>query len=403
MRTDVRAIRYISPRRVRAQRFARLAVAVGLIAGGLAGAPPAGAAAVWSMSSSPNPAGSINTTLSGVACPTTTSCFAVGRFTAGGVTKTLIEHWNGSGWGSMPSPNPGSATTSNLSGIACPSTKSCFAVGSYSTGGGQRTLVEHWNGSAWGFLTGANPSIATDASLTGVSCPNLKGCFAVGSYSTASSTNTLVEHWNGSEWGIQASPNPPGGAANLRSIACPSPKSCFAVGATATGSGIRAFAEHWNGTGWGFLTAANPSTATAATLTGVACREHQELFRGRQLLHDRGQQDARRALERQQLVDPDQCQPVVVELERRGVPEHEELFRGRQRFGQGPHRALERERLGDHLQPEPVGRRSTDTRSRARAHGSASRSGPTRRPSSGSAWRCATGSPARVGVSTRDR
>jgi hypothetical protein len=278
MQTDVRAIRHISPRRVRAHRFGRLAVAVGLIVGGLAGAQPAGAAAVWSMNSSPNPAGSISTTLTGVACPTTTNCFAVGRYTAGGFTKTLIEHWNGSGWGSMPSPNPGSAASSNLSGIACPSTKSCFAVGSYSVGGGQRTLVEHWNGSAWGFLTGANPSIATDASLTGVSCPNLKGCFAVGSYSTASATSTLVEHWNGSEWGIQASPNPPGGAANLRSIACPSPKSCFAVGGTATGSGFRALAEHWNGASWGFLSAANPSTATAASLTGVACANTKSCF-----------------------------------------------------------------------------------------------------------------------------
>ncbi len=278
MLADNHTVCPISRRSSRLRRLTTLAAAVGLVAGTFAAAQPAGAAAAWSKTTTPNPSGSIGTVLTGVACPTTTSCFAVGRTSVGTGFKTLVEHWNGTGWSIMPSPNP-TGSSANLSGVACASTKSCFAVGSYSVGNsGQRTLVEHWNGAAWGFLTGANPSAATDASLTGVACPNLKGCFAVGSYTTPSFTNTLIEHWNGTEWGIQASPNPPGAAANLRSIACPSTKSCFAVGSSATGSGFRTLAEHWNGTGWGFLSAANPSGATGANLTGVACPNTKSCF-----------------------------------------------------------------------------------------------------------------------------
>ncbi len=264
------AICPISTRRSRLRRLTTLAATIGVVMGTFVAVQPAGAAAVWSKTTTPTPPASFGTTLTGVACPTTTSCFAVGRTSTGTSFKTLILHWNGSGWGVLPSPNP-SGSSANLSDIACASTKSCFAVGSYTIGLTQRTLVEHWNGAAWGFLTGANPSAATSASLTGVACPNLKGCFAVGSYTTPAFTNTLIEHWNGSEWGIQTSPNPPGAAANLRDIACPSTKSCFAVGSSATGSGFRTLAEHWNGTSWGFLSAANPSTASGANLNSVAC------------------------------------------------------------------------------------------------------------------------------------
>ena len=255
-----------------------MAASIALVVSTLAvAAPPAGAAAVWSKTTTPTPTGSVGTTLTGVACPTTTSCFAVGRTSIGVSFKTLVLHWNGSGWGVLSSPNP-TGSSANLSAVACPSTKSCFAVGSYTSGSGQRTLIEHWNGAAWGFLTGANPGGSTDASLTGVACPNLKGCFAVGSYTNPGATNTLIEHWNGTQWTIQPSPNPSGSVSNLRGIACPSAQSCFAVGAAATGSGFRTLAEHWNGASWGFLATANPSTATGANLNSVACPNTKSCF-----------------------------------------------------------------------------------------------------------------------------
>jgi hypothetical protein len=280
MHHEAHVISSTSSRRTRRSRFFTLAVSIGLVAGGaIVAAQPAGAAAVWSLTSSPNPSGSISTVLAGVACPTTKSCFAVGRYSVSGGTKTLVEHWNGGSWSIESSPNP-SGGSANLSGIACPSTKSCFAVGSYIPAGSssQFTLVEHWNGANWGFLNSANPGGATDASLTDVACPNLKGCFAVGSFSNAGSTGTLVEHWNGSSWSIQSSPTPSGTSANLRDIECPTTKSCFAVGTVSNGSGSKALAEHYNGSGWGILGAATPGGSTSASLTGISCPSPKSCF-----------------------------------------------------------------------------------------------------------------------------
>ena len=57
------------------------------------------------------------------------SCFAVGSYTKGSVTRNLVEHWNGANWGLQPNFTPAGATTTSLNGVACPTVKSCFAVG----------------------------------------------------------------------------------------------------------------------------------------------------------------------------------------------------------------------------------------------------------------------------------
>jgi hypothetical protein len=279
MRDGAQTFPLISSRRSRRSRILTAVVSVGLAAGGVfVSAAPAGAAAAWSRTSSPNPSGSTGSTLSAVACPTTTSCFAVGRYTIGATTKTLAEHWNGSSWSIESSPNPGSGSA-NLSGVACPSAHSCFAVGSYAVGSAQNALVEHWNGHGWGLLGAATPSNANGVGLTGVSCPALKSCFAVGSFSTSTTTNTLAEHWNGSSWSVVSSPNPAGStAASLRGVSCPSGGSCFAVGVFVAGSTTETLAEHWNGHGWGLQTSRNPGGATSAALTSVSCPATKNCF-----------------------------------------------------------------------------------------------------------------------------
>ena len=54
-------------------------------------------------------------------------------------------------------------------------------------------IAEHWNGTSWRIVTTPNPPGATFSSLNGVSCPRPNVCFAVGS----SDSGPLVELWNG--------------------------------------------------------------------------------------------------------------------------------------------------------------------------------------------------------------
>ena len=256
--------------------FASVFVTVALLGGVAAvAAPPAGAAAAWGTLPSPSPAGSFGASLTGIACPTTKSCFAVGNYSTITDVKTIVEHWNGSSWGTLPSPNP--STNARLAGIACPSATSCFAVGNYTAGGVQRTLVEHWNGSAWSVQSSPNPSSSLGTGLTGVACGSLRSCFAVGIFSTGSETRTLVLHWNGVQWGTLPSVNPSSNSV-LNNIACPSVRSCFAVGNYTQGSTPRPFVEHWNGVQWGTLPSLSPNGSTGATFRNIACPAVRSCF-----------------------------------------------------------------------------------------------------------------------------
>ena len=88
----------------------------------------------WVLASSPNaftPNDLVDGVLSDVTCLSPTDCFAVGNFTNGYGDMTLIEHWNGTLWLTMPSPNLLSLQDNILSGVTCTSSTQCFAVGAY--------------------------------------------------------------------------------------------------------------------------------------------------------------------------------------------------------------------------------------------------------------------------------
>jgi hypothetical protein len=83
---------------------------------------------------------------------------------------------------------------SSFSGISCAATTDCVATGSYSssTGNVTKTLAEHWNGTTWSIQATPNPSGTTTASLYGVSCPSGAGCTAVGSYASPAVTGQML-------------------------------------------------------------------------------------------------------------------------------------------------------------------------------------------------------------------
>src|SRR2546430_11599041 len=55
---------------------------------------------------------------------------------AGGGNKTLILHWNGTTWAHVPSPNP--ASFNNLTGVTATSASNAWAVGEIGTSLGDR-------------------------------------------------------------------------------------------------------------------------------------------------------------------------------------------------------------------------------------------------------------------------
>jgi hypothetical protein len=226
----------------------------------------------WATGGMPGPTGAAYSILHNVVCPSATLCVSVGEYTSGSLVRTTSQQWNGTTWAAIPSVNPSGTISAKLEAIACPSTTNCIAVGSSATASAQKTLVEKWNGTTWSVMTSANVTGAEANELTSIVCPTATSCFAVGDSVTNGVTKSLAEHFNGSSWTVQTTPNP--GSSDpvvLDSVSCQSTTSCFAVGQYNQSGLDKTLVERWNGTAWSIMASPNPVSSNAVHLTGIAC------------------------------------------------------------------------------------------------------------------------------------
>ncbi len=180
---------------------------------------------------------------------------------------TLFEHWNGTQWSIIASPDPGGfSNLLHLYGIAAVSSNNVWAVGDYyqRSSGTSGTLIEHWNGTQWSII--ASPNIGTIANeLQGVSVVSANNIWAVGSHGAQSTKQTLVEHWNGSQWSVVSSTNDGPSSNQLTAITAISAKNIWAVGYYTDGSNpthppYYTLIEHWDGIQWSVISSPNPGT-----------------------------------------------------------------------------------------------------------------------------------------------
>lgn len=215
----------------------------------------------WSVVPTADPGQSTATRLTGVACPGAGDCLAVGWFNeAGGVTLPTAEKWNGTSWSLLSVPDVSGSTGTQLEGIACSSTSNCFAVG-FAMG---HTLTERWNGSAWSIVSSPDPNPTN--LLFGVACPSASRCWAVGYTFPGGQISALTERWNGTSWTVVHTAS--AGGRQLISSSCAATTDCMAVGA---GSNMFAIAQAWNGTAWADAPPKKPSGATITALKSVSC------------------------------------------------------------------------------------------------------------------------------------
>jgi PKD domain-containing protein len=140
--------------------------------------------------------------------------WAVG-YRAGGMpdfhttTGTMVAHWNGSSWTEAPSPNIGDRHN-ELDAVTAISQNDLWAVGTWrNIGGNYQTLTEHWNGSSWSIVASPNPSI--DNQLSAVAGVSGNDVWANGSASDGVTGIPLFFHWTGSAWNQVSSPGGAGG------------------------------------------------------------------------------------------------------------------------------------------------------------------------------------------------
>jgi hypothetical protein len=210
----------------------------------------------------PSPDIGTNNELIAVKAISKSNAWAVGYHdTKAYVAQTMIAHWNGTSWKTVASPDPaGSSYANSLSAVTAVSASNAWAVGSYYNAAAAEPLILHWNGTAWKQVASPDPGgSASDNVLYGVTATSSSYAWTAGAYrNTASVYQTLVARWNGTAWQQAASPNTAASQHNiLNSVAATSASNAWAVGFTAsasTGTGYQTLILHWNGTGWTYMT-----------------------------------------------------------------------------------------------------------------------------------------------------
>jgi hypothetical protein len=209
----------------------------------------------WSVVNSPNPDPQSNILLA-VDALAGNDVWAVGN-RGGGARITLVEHWDGTQWSWVPAPTP--AIESHLRAVDAIAAGDVWAVGYQiiSSGGVglHQTLIEHWDGSQWSVIPSPNVG-PTHNSLYAVAAVASNDVWAAGFYvhSVTGNQQTLLLHWDGSAWSVVPSPNP-GNLNYLYGLTALSPTDVWAVGYRDQ----QTLTLHWDGTAWSHVPSPSPN------------------------------------------------------------------------------------------------------------------------------------------------
>ena len=231
----------------------------------------------WCRVVSPDPGGGTRENqLLAVTVASQSNAWAVGYYTAASnVNKTLTLHWNGHSWKQVASPDPAAPGMGNeLDDVAATSASDTWAAGYYVNASHvARSMVLYWNGTAWRVMP--SPDRSTNTQLTGVVAASRTNVWVTGFYDTSAFVSqTLISHWNGRAWAITASSDRGGmSSANyLVNMAVPSLSAALAVGSSFNSTSALTFSARRDGARWKTVTTPDPAGTRNAdnVLTDIA-------------------------------------------------------------------------------------------------------------------------------------
>jgi len=193
--------------------------------------------------------------LQGVADISPTEAWAVGNVVDGPDTGPVIERWDGTQWNVFPGRSLPPGDQADLFAITAISANDIWAVGNLVSNGFGNFLFEHWDGTAWTPTAVSN----NNALLTAASSDATSDVWAVG-YSgfLGSDSRTLVYHYDGTAW--HSVPSPTVGAADqLNAVAALAPNDVWAVGSSIAveHDPTLTLIEHYDGNKWSAVPSPN--------------------------------------------------------------------------------------------------------------------------------------------------
>jgi Phosphoesterase family len=186
--------------------------------------------------------------------------WAVGEQQASdGTFGTLTEHWDGTAWSVVPSPDPGSSGN-ELFGVAAGGPHDVWAVGQRHDRRSDTPLAEHWDGRRW--VAASLPTAGVTGGLLQAVTVHGSQVWAVGQSDDAThQARPLVEHLRHGSWTAQLPAGLGSGFSNVTGVAV-ARGTVWLVGSAldaASGDQLTLVARH-NGSGWQQVAAPNPGT-----------------------------------------------------------------------------------------------------------------------------------------------
>ena len=163
---------------------------------------------------------------------------------------TLAEHWDGTSWSVVPSPNL-SQHLNILAGVSAITPGNIWAVGAAVHDRMLQPISMHWNGQQWTVV--AVSAVPGDASLNAVSAVASDDVWAVG-YDL---DGPMTMHWDGHSWSVV--PVPPAGAGAFTSVRAIASNDVWAVGSQQNATQTLTLAMHWDGAAWNISPVPSPT------------------------------------------------------------------------------------------------------------------------------------------------
>ena len=209
---------------------------------------------IWNIVPSPNaPPEPLGNTLLDVAAISATDVWAIG-FHHNPTYCTfcpapLAMHWDGAQWSLVETPTIAQPKV-QFNSVSAVSSDDVWAVGHWinDTALSAGTLIEHWNGTSWSVVSSPNPGMFN--ALYGVAAASSDNIWAVGDkWLSWSQKVPLILHYDGKEWSEVE--YPPVAYGELASVFALAEDDVWAVGvAGVLSTGFETLTLHWNGTSW---------------------------------------------------------------------------------------------------------------------------------------------------------
>lgn len=165
--------------------------------------------------------------IAGLSCPAAATCYAIGA-TATAATILSLKAGTATTW--IADTLPATPTITAFGQFACPGSTVCYAIGSTSTGAAVLSLS-----TATTWIADTVPATKTVASLAQVVCPATTACYAVGTAKSGTTTVPIVLSTSGTSW---VADTLPAAITNVTEVACPSRATCYAIATTSTAATI---------------------------------------------------------------------------------------------------------------------------------------------------------------------